>query len=101
MNPRNQAKSACLGGGANSDSVCKPQLEWKDPQIEYEDIKSIVQKGNVVGEVGFVFREARIIISLVIVLPGQFLRCICFDTNLEICVGINVLEIQFNRFKAE
>ncbi len=37
-NTRNQAKSSSLGGGAYfdsvctvSDSVCKPQLQWKDP----------------------------------------------------------------------
>ncbi len=60
-----------------------------------------MQKGNVVGEVVFGFGEKRLIIPMVILLLGMFLRLICFDTNLEICLGINVLEIQFNMFKVE
>ncbi len=58
-NPRNQVGSASLGGKADSDSMCKLQLQWKDPWIECEEIKSILKKGNVVGEVGFGFREVQ------------------------------------------
>ncbi len=58
-------------------------------------IKSVLQKINVVREVGFGFGEVRCIILLVIFLPGRL------DAYLEICVGINVLKIQLNRFKVK
>ncbi len=54
-----------------------------------------MQKGNVFGEVGFGFGEVMSIIPLMIFLPGRL------DANLEICVGINVLKIQYERFKVE
>ncbi len=58
-------------------------------------IKSFVQKGNDFGAVCIGFGESEVYYSIGDVLPGRL------DANLDIWVGGNVLEIQFNRFKVE
>ncbi len=42
-----------------------------------------------------------IIPLMILFLLGQFLSLICFDENLEISVGVNILKIQFDMFKVE